>query len=92
MTIAQLHRSTAHPPCPPQLDVVEVTVPADRSHLSIRDRLSLRIGLWLITRTAVTTSNVPTQDTVRAAFAPRANHTEREALTLLAYHLQRQLH
>lgn len=93
MTIAQLHDSNAHPPCPPHHEIVAITVPVDRTQLTVHDRVSLRIGLWLLLR-AQRGERIPPQkqDTVRAAFSPNRRSTEHEALTLLTYHLQRQLY
>ncbi|MFB7250521.1 hypothetical protein [Microbacterium sp. NPDC056234] len=90
MTIAQLHRSTAHPPCTEDREILQIPVPIDRSELALADRLSLRIGLWLLLRTQ-RRRVVPAEVDV-ASFFPGAPHfTQREALTLLAFDLQRQL-
>ncbi|MGW8483958.1 hypothetical protein ACWGJP_12565 [Microbacterium sp. NPDC055903] len=92
MTIAQLHRSTAHPPCPQEIDVLEIPVPVDRSELALTDRLSLRIGLWLLLRarrarrrSAAAPIDVPSH------FPGAPLLSQREALAILTNDLQRQL-
>ncbi len=51
MSTQTLLRSTAHPPCPQEQEILEIAVPADRTELALTDRLSLRLGLWLMLRT-----------------------------------------
>ncbi|WP_243225349.1 hypothetical protein [Microbacterium sp. CIAB417] len=90
MTIAQLHRSTSHPPCPEDREILEIPVPVDRTELALADRLSLRIGLWLLLRTQ--RRRTPSASIDVPSFFPGApNLTQHEALTLLTFDLQRQL-
>jgi hypothetical protein len=91
MSIAQLHRSTAHPPCPEDHTVLEVTVPADRSELALADRLSLRIGLWLLLRAQRAPRRAAPPIDVAAHFPGSPRLSQREAAVLLTYGLQSQL-
>lgn len=90
MTIAQLHRSTAHPPCTQDREILEIPVPVDRNELALADRLSLRIGLWLLLRTQRRQS-IPAEVDVPSFFPGAPRLTQREALALLAFDLQHQL-
>jgi hypothetical protein len=90
VTIAQLHGSTAHPPCPEDREILEIPIPVDRTELALADRLSLRIGLWLLLRTQ-RRRPVPADVDVPSFFPGAPNLTQREALTLLAFDLQHQL-
>ncbi|GAB3599541.1 hypothetical protein [Microbacterium tumbae] len=92
MTIAQLHRSTAHPPCPQEFEILEIPVPVDRAELALAERLSLRIGLWLLLRAqrARRRAEHPPID-VASHFPGAPLLTQREAIAVLTYDLQRQL-
>lgn len=89
-------RNTTHPPDTQDREVLEVTLPADRDELRFTDRLSLRVGLWLLVR-----AQRPQRRRVRRASAhtpPHSLHprdrrlvTEREAMTMLIFDLQRHL-
>lgn len=88
-----LLRSTSHPPCPQAQEVLEITVPTDRSELAVTDRLSLRIGLWLLLRTQRprrAPARTLTHEEVMRMFETKSA-TERESLAVLAYQVQRHL-
>jgi len=91
VSIAQLHSSTAHPPCPEDREVLEIPVPADRSELALADRLSLRLGLWLLLRAQRAPRRSTAPIDVPAHFPGAPLLTQREAMIVLAYDLQRQL-
>ncbi|WP_426183376.1 hypothetical protein [Microbacterium sp. TWP3-1-2b2] len=88
-----LLRSTAHPPCPEGQETLEVTVPTDRTELTLADRLSLRLGLWLLLRTQrprKAPERTMTNEEVMRMFETK-HVTERESLAILAYQVQRHL-
>lgn len=92
MRTEALLRKTVHPPCPDEQEILEITVPADRTHLSLSDRLSLRIGLWLLLRAERIRSRTGSANHEKVMrLRARPLITEHEALTLLTYDLQRQL-
>lgn len=98
MNTTTLRLTTAHPPCPPDSGpedrVLEIPVPADRSRLPLSSRLSLRIGLWLLLRAQRPRRRQapPFASDADATFFPFGRHlTQREAMILLTYDLQRQL-
>lgn len=86
-----LLRSTLHPPCPETHEVVEVRVPTNRRELSLTDRLSLRIGLWLLVRAERSQRKAARVISHEQMLLLRENQRtmEREALTMLTYGLQR---
>jgi hypothetical protein len=94
-----LLRSTTHPPCPQEQEILEIAVPADRTELSITDRLSLRLGLWLMLRTQRRRGSRSTpmsrDEALRLLNARRTaqveRFTERETLTMLTYDMQRHM-
>ncbi|MCK8477451.1 hypothetical protein [Microbacterium aurugineum] len=45
-----LHRSVSHPPDIEDREVLQIPRPDELRRLSLADRLSLRIGLWLFQR------------------------------------------
>lgn len=93
MSTNTLLRSTAHPPCPEEQEILEIAVPADRTELALVDRLALRFGLWLtlrVQRQRRSPRRVMTHEEVMRMFET-SHVTERESLALLAYHLQRQM-
>lgn len=45
-----LHRSIAHPPDIEDQQVLQIPSPDELRELALADRLSLRIGLWLLQR------------------------------------------
>lgn len=85
-----LLRETVHPPCPDE--TVEFTLPSDRTSLALVDRLSLRIGLWLLLRAerARTVRGDLRHEEVQRLLAQQ--HVSRQhAMALLTYDLQRHL-
>lgn len=86
-----LLRSTLHPPCPETQEILEVTVPTNRRELSLTDRLSLRIGLWLLVRAERSQRKAARTISHEQMLLLRENQRtmEREALTMLSYGLQR---
>lgn len=99
MSTDTLFRSTSHPPCPQGQEILEITVPADRTELTVIDRLSLRLGLWLTLRAQRqrrSRTDVMSRDEMlrmlsdqRAAGIER--FTEREALAMFTYDMHRQM-
>jgi hypothetical protein len=87
-----LLRSTAHPPCPEEQEILEIAVPTDRTELAVADRLSLRIGLWLLLRTQRPRKapRTMTHEEVMRMFETK-NALERESLTILHYQLQQHM-
>jgi len=94
-----LLRSTAHPPCPQEQEILEIAVPADRTELALTDRLSLRLGLWLMLRTQRQRRNRNTtmsRDEALRLLSARRNagiehFTDRESLAMLTYDMQRHM-
>lgn len=104
MSTDTLLRSTSHPPCPEdahhrETEILQITLPADRTELTIADRLSLRLGLWLMSRTQrpprARTPELTREETTRILDARRkvgnAGTTEREALAILTYDMHRSM-
>lgn len=99
MNTTTLPRSISHPPDTQDREVLHIPVPSDRRELALTDRLSLRIGLWLLLR-AQRTRNVR-RERVRGAtrapsrssslFDPARALSDRERLALLTFDLQRQI-
>ncbi|MCC2029085.1 hypothetical protein KEC56_06075 [Microbacterium sp. YMB-B2] len=98
MSTETLLRSTTHPPCPEDQEVLELTVPSDRNDLTLTDRLSLRLGLWLLLRTQRSGRSRHTmsrEETVRLLDARRSagdeRFTERAMLAMLTHDMQRHM-
>ncbi|MEW1961634.1 hypothetical protein AB0269_04125 [Microbacterium sp. NPDC077644] len=98
MSTETLLRSTTHPPCPEDQEVLELTVPSDRNDLALTDRLSLRLGLWLLLRTQRSGRSRHTmsrEEAVRLLDARRSardeRFTEREMLAMLTHDMQRHM-
>jgi hypothetical protein len=93
VTMSQLQRSTAHPPCPQEQEVLEISVPRDRAELRLSDRLSLRIGLWLLLRAERTRSRRSERRSIDVAshFPGAPQLSQREAIALLTYDMQRHM-
>jgi hypothetical protein len=87
-----LLRQTIHPPCIEGEEILEITVPADRTELALTDRLSLRIGLWLLLRAQRRprrAGGLSSEEVMLLRARPHV--TEHQAMTMLAYDLQRRL-
>lgn len=91
MSTSTLLRSTSHPPCPQDQEIVEISVPIDRTQLALTDRLSLRFGLWLLLRAGSARRRQPRTITHEQMMLLRENQRtmERQALAMLTYGLQR---
>jgi hypothetical protein len=81
------HTTSIHPPDTEDRQILNIPDQATQQRLPLSDRLSLRIGLWLLER-SLHTGEI-------AEEAPRPDHrqriTEHEAITLLTFDLQRGL-
>lgn len=81
------HTTSIHPPDTEDRQILTIPDQAAQQRLPLSDRLSLRIGLWLLERGL--------HNGEHAADAPRPHRdqgiTEHEAITLLAFDLQRGL-
>ena len=99
MNTEALLRNTVHPPCSQEQEILEITVPANRRQLTITDRLSLRLGLWLMLRAERSAQKrravLSREETVRMLSAQRAagitRFTERERLAIHTQDLQRHM-
>lgn len=90
---ATLHRSTTHPPDPQDRQVLHLPARERLHELALADRLSLRVGIWLLER-----AQRPHRPRRSFALAPPASPflgdrylTPRESITMLTFDLQRQL-
>ncbi|MBT2474071.1 hypothetical protein J7E68_05655 [Microbacterium sp. ISL-103] len=88
-----LYRSIPHPPDTEDQLVLHIPAPDELQRLALADRLSLRIGLWLLQRaqrprrTGLTASSAD----VDALHLDRRPRTVAETHALLTFDLQRQL-
>ncbi|MGL3150832.1 hypothetical protein ACSS7Z_10770 [Microbacterium sp. A82] len=91
MSTRTLLRSTAHPPCTEDQEILEITVPSNRHELALRDRLSLRIGLWLLVRARrPNRPSKPAMSREQVMLMLETRRTvEREALAVVMYDLHR---
>ncbi|MDT0157039.1 hypothetical protein Q9R19_05300 [Microbacterium sp. ARD32] len=81
------HTTSIHPPDTGDRQILSIPDHAAQRRLPLPDRLSLRIGLWLLER------GLHHSDLADDGPRPRRSEgiTEREALTLLTYDLHRGL-
>lgn len=81
------HTTSIHPPDTEDRQILNIPDQAALQRLPLSDRLSLRIGLWLLER------GLRTGDTLDDASRPSRTEriTEHEAITLLTFDLQRGL-
>ncbi|HWS51199.1 MAG TPA: hypothetical protein VN241_09330 [Microbacterium sp.] len=95
MNTLTLPRSTSHPPDTQDQTVLSITVPSDRRELALPDRLSLRLGLWLLLRAQQRrgrpSRRVSSLDRHDPVLFGRGVLTPGETHALLTYDLQRQL-
>ncbi|WP_309102081.1 hypothetical protein [Microbacterium sp.] len=95
MNTLTLPRSTAHPPDTQDQTVLSITVPSDRRELALADRLSLRLGLWLLLRAQQrhgrSRRRVSSLDGQAPVLFGHGALTPGETQALLTYDLQRQL-
>lgn len=87
-----LHHSTTHPPDTEDRTVLHIPAPDDLRELALTDRLSLKIGLWLLERAQRPKPvRERTVHVVEPLFLNDRHLTSGETRILLEYHLQRQL-
>lgn len=86
-----LHRGIAHPPDIEDQTVLHIPRPDELRKLALADRLSLRIGLWLLQR-----AQRPRREPRTLHFAPddllplgARNRTPGETYALFTYDMQR---
>lgn len=99
MNTEALLRNTVHPPCSQEQEILEITVPANRRQLKITDRLSLRLGLWLMLRAERSSRRqravLTREEMVRMLDAQRTagitRFTERETVAILTHDMQRHM-
>lgn len=87
-----LYRSIPHPPDTEDRTVLHIPAPDELQRLSLADRLSLRIGLWLLQRAQrpkrVRRLTSAPDDTL---YLDRVRYLGDQSLALLTFDLQRQL-
>ena len=88
-----LYRTTVHPPDTQDHQVLHLPAPDELQRLALADRLSLRVGLWLLQRAQ---RSRPARRTVRAGsieplVLDRRHRSIAETHALLVFDLQRQL-
>ncbi|QDE34691.1 hypothetical protein FIV50_07740 [Microbacterium foliorum] len=87
-----LYRSIPHPPDTEDQQVLHIPAPDELRRLALADRLSLRIGLWLLQRAQrPRPARRVTALEADALHLDRRNRTDGETYALLTYDLQRQL-
>lgn len=88
-----LYRSITHPPDTEDQLVLHIPAPDELQRLALADRLSLRIGLWLLQRAQRPRRERRTASPVYSDGSPleRRDRAAGETLALLTYDLQRQL-
>ncbi|WP_417553991.1 hypothetical protein [Microbacterium sp.] len=92
LTDDRRHTTSIHPPDIEDRQILTIPDHTARQHLPLADRLSLRLGLWLLER-GLHTQRPRTRhaSTYRPLLAREQAISEHEAITLLAYDLQRGL-
>jgi len=92
LTDDRRHTTSIHPPDIEDRQILTIPDHTARRHLPLADRLSLRLGLWLLER-GLHTQRPRTRhaSTYRPLLAREQAISEHEAITLLAYDLQRGL-
>ncbi|MBO0979447.1 hypothetical protein [Microbacterium sp. SD291] len=88
-----LHRSITHPPDIEDRQVLQIPAPGELRELALVDRLSLRIGVWLLQRAQRPRPQrtAPTITHAEGLLLGEQNLTARHYAILLAHDLQRQL-
>ncbi|MFB4351674.1 hypothetical protein RAC69_00860 [Microbacterium sp. LS_15] len=87
-----LHRSTTHPPDTEDQQVLHIPAPDDLRRLALADRLSLRIGLWLLQRAQRPRRERRSSRVSGDLLAlDRRERSVAETYALLTFDLQRQL-
>lgn len=87
-----LYISTTRPPDTEDREVLRVPAPAEREALSLADRISLRVGLWLLLRAERSAERAAAwrPETSGLRRLPRNDRQDLHA-ALLTYDLHRQL-
>jgi hypothetical protein len=84
--------TSTHPPDTEDRQILTIPDHTARQRLPLADRLSLRLGLWLLERGLHTQEpRTPRASAYRPLLAREQAISEREAITLLSYDLQRGL-
>jgi len=99
LLVADRHQSTSiHPPDTGDHQILTIPDQDDRRRLRVADRLSIRLGLWLLERSLRTRATaVNAADTVADRLRRQRETREllalttSQALTLLTYDLQRRM-
>ncbi|MFB4348577.1 hypothetical protein [Microbacterium sp. CR_7] len=87
-----LYRSTTHPPDTEDQQVLHIPAPDDLRRLALADRLSLRIGLWLLQRAQRPRRERRSSRVSGDLLAlDRRERSVAETYALLTFDLQRQL-
>lgn len=87
-----LYRSITHPPDTEDHQVLHIPAPDELRRLALTDRLSLRVGLWLLQRAQRPRAQRPrTRYSADPLPLERRERSVNEAYALLAFDLQRQL-
>lgn len=88
-----LYRSTTHPPDTEDHLVLQIPDHDELQRLALADRLSLRVGLWLLQRAQRPrrARRTPTARTAELIDLDRRTRSAAEITALLAFDLQRQL-
>lgn len=87
-----LYRSTTHPPDTEDQQVLHIPAPDDLRRLALADRLSLRIGLWLLQRAQRPRRERRSSRASSDLLAlDRRERSIAETYALLTFDLQRQL-
>jgi len=88
-----LHRNLTHPPDTEDQLVLHLPAPDELRRLALSDRLSLRIGLWLLQRAQRPRREhrVASPTAYDSLHLERRGRTPAESFALLTYDLQRQL-
>lgn len=87
-----LSRTITHPPDTQDRTVLHIPEPEELRALSFGDRLSLQIGLWLLRRAQRPRRPKREFAPAPALFLHEQYRSPQESATILAYHLQRQMH
>ncbi|WP_067199099.1 hypothetical protein [Microbacterium sp. XT11] len=92
MNITSHRSTTTHPPDTGDPQVLHIPDPAELRELRLADRLSFRIGLWLLERAQAERTAPAVSPALHDGLVLRERPlTPHESHARLAYHLQQQL-